>query len=87
MSCHCKQNKIILLQKWCLAGRSAGLTHSGRTGIVLGFITDVWAVKKSEELMRSGAETPTSSPGLRLYNIMPDALVRKFLLVLPDPAL
>lgn len=54
---------------------------------MLGFITDVWAVKKSEELMRSGAETPTSSPGLRLYNIMPDALVRKFLLVLPDPAL
>lgn len=54
---------------------------------MLGFITDVWAVKKGEELSKSGAETPTSSPGLRLYDTMPHALVGKLLLVLPDPTL
>lgn len=58
-----------------------------RAGVVLGFITDVWAVKKGEELSKSGAETPTSSPGLRLYDTMPHALVGKLLLVLPDPTL
>lgn len=57
-----------------------------RAGVVLGFITDVWAVK-GEELSKSGAETPTSSPGLRLYDTMPHALVGKLLLVLPNPTL
>lgn len=34
-----------------------------RAGVVLGFVAEVWAVGEGEKLSKTGAETPTSSPG------------------------